>query len=135
MPCEEPRRAAAPDICGGALVSRSIALWLFGNWEIKMKNAGPKKKAGRKPKQKNALAKANAERKAAALKKKKTENKLLLPSVAPAKPPIPGSQRSPPWSSRPPTNETEVYSVINSTPTAPLSLGESFLIKLTRFAC
>ena len=35
-----------------------------------MKNAGPKKKAGRRPKQKNALAKANAERKAAALKKK-----------------------------------------------------------------
>jgi hypothetical protein len=53
----------------------------LANWKIKMKNAGPKKKTGRKPKQKNALAKANAERKAAALKKK-TENKLLLPSVA-----------------------------------------------------
>jgi hypothetical protein len=35
-----------------------------------MKNTGPKKKAGRKPKQKNALAKANAERNAASLKKK-----------------------------------------------------------------
>jgi hypothetical protein len=45
-----------------------------------MQNAGPKRKAGRKPKQKNALVKANVERKAAALKEK-TENKLLLPSA------------------------------------------------------
>jgi hypothetical protein len=34
----------------------------------------------------------NAERKAASLKKKKRKNKLLLPSVAPAKPTIPGSE-------------------------------------------
>jgi hypothetical protein len=41
--------------------------------------------------------------------------------VAPAKPPIPGSERPPTCSPRPPTNGTEVYSVINSTPAAPLS--------------
>jgi hypothetical protein len=41
----------------------------LANWKIKMQNIGPKKKAGRKPKQKNALAKANAERRAASLKK------------------------------------------------------------------
>ena len=41
----------------------------MSNWKINMQNTGPKKKAGRKPKQKNALAKANAERRAASLKK------------------------------------------------------------------
>jgi hypothetical protein len=45
---------------------------LVANWKTKMQNAGPKKKAGRKPMQNNALAKANAERKAAALKKKRS---------------------------------------------------------------
>ena len=73
-----------------------------------MKNAGPKKKAGRKPKQKSALTKANAERRAAALKKTE-ETKLLLPSVPPAKPSIPASERAPPCSSRPPTNKTKVH--------------------------
>ena len=92
----------------------------LANWKIKMQNTGPKKKAGRKPKQKNALAKANAERRAASLKKI-TENKLLLPSVAPAKPPIPGSEKSPPCSPRPPINETEVDNVMQSTQAAPLS--------------
>ena len=85
-----------------------------------MQNTGPKEKAGRKPKQKNALAKASAERRAASLKKI-TENKLLLPSVAPAKPPIPGSEKSPPCSPRPPINETEVDNVMQSTQAAPLS--------------
>ena len=89
-----------------------------------MQNIGPKKKAGRKPKQKNALAKANAERRAASLKKI-TENKLLLPSVAPAKPPIPGSEKSPPCSPRPPINETEVDNVMQSTQAAPLSPDSS----------
>jgi hypothetical protein len=83
-----------------------------------MKNTGPKRKAGRKPKQKNALAKANAERKAASLKKKNGKTSCFCLQWL-MQSPIPGSERSPPCSPRPPINETEVprvYSVINSTP-------------------
>ena len=79
------------------------------------------KKAGRKPKQKSALTKANAERRAAALKKTE-ETELLLPSVPPAKPSIPASERAPPCSSRPPTNETEVYSATKPSPVAPVNV-------------
>jgi hypothetical protein len=45
--------------------------------------------------------------------------------VAPAKPPIPGSEKSPPCSPRPPINETEVDNVMQSTQAAPLSPDSS----------
>jgi hypothetical protein len=59
MPCEEPRRAAAPQIFAKTHQFRDQLL--FGK-------LGDQDEECRKPTQKNALAKANAERKAVAPK-------------------------------------------------------------------